>query len=401
MKRAAPRARKSSASACPSSCRGVDVRRRRLRRRRAGCPCHRVPRAGRAATACLPPIRRRRRAAYGNFRPARARRRAPPWWRASCRNRPAAPMRRGYWRGRCGIRAPARPVPARAGFPPGSSSAAMRVPNPRRFKPAAARMMASYCAFVELAQARVDVAAQRLDSQMRDGARATALRGAGSTCRRRRPAGSSARLANLLDTNASRGSSRAVMPASAKPSRHFHRHVLQRMHGEVGAAVIHRHFELLDEQALAADRRQRLVEDAVALGRQAEQVDRHARIQRGEPRADVLGLPQRERRFAGRDAQSARHGCWGHVGSRNQVVPGWSCGRGVRQFASLAPRLASLLHPHPSASCRRGCLRCPCNTQASPSSGSASSEARSRRPPRPPWRPSHRDRPRRSCRRTR
>ena len=35
--------------------------------------------------------------------------------------------------------------------------------------------------------------------------------------------------------------------------RHHHRHILHRMHGEVGLAFLHRHFEFLDEQALAAD----------------------------------------------------------------------------------------------------------------------------------------------------
>ena len=52
--------------------------------------------------------------------------------------------------------------------------------------------------------------------------------------------------------------------------RHHHRHVLHRMHGEVGLALLHRHFEFLDEQALAADFGERPVENLVALGGHAE-----------------------------------------------------------------------------------------------------------------------------------
>ena len=78
---------------------------------------------------------------------------------------------------------------------------------------------------------------------------------------------------------------------------HVHRHVLQRVDGEVGAAFGHRHFELLDEQPLAADVGERLVEHAVALRGEAEQLDLARRIHRGEPRADVLGLPHARARI--------------------------------------------------------------------------------------------------------
>ena len=276
------------------------------RRRRAGRPCRRAPRATRAATACLPPIPRRRRAACGSCRPARAKTRAPPWWRASCRNRPAAPARRRCWRGRCGTRARARPGRARAGCRPGSSSDAMREPKPSRLRPAAARMMRVVPPLVELAQSRVDVAAQRLDAQMRMALAqlrfaAQARRADHGVLRQvgeRRVAIGHERIARVL-ARGDRG--------ERESRRHLHRHVLQRMHGEVGAALVHRDLEFLDEQALAADRRERLVEDAVALRGQSQQVDDHAGILRDEPRADVLGLPQRERRFARRDPQAARH----------------------------------------------------------------------------------------------
>ena len=107
--------------------------------------------------------------------------------------------------------------------------------------------------------------------------------------------------------------------------RHVHRHVLERMHGEIGAALGHRDLELLDEQPLAADVGERPVEHPVALRRHAEQLDLAAGIERREPRADVLGLPQRQRGFARRDRQAAgRQRAWGSEcgnGSMASIVP--------------------------------------------------------------------------------
>src|ERR1700687_1807297 len=53
--------------------------------------------------------------------------------------------------------------------------------------------------------------------------------------------------------------------------RHVHRHILERMHREIGAAIGHRLLELLDEKTLAADIGQRLIDDAVALRGDAQQ----------------------------------------------------------------------------------------------------------------------------------
>jgi hypothetical protein len=71
------------------------------------------------------------------------------------------------------------------------------------------------------------------------------------------------------------------------------------MHGEVGMAFLERDFQLLDEQALAADLAEGLVQDLVALGRHAQQRDLvPALLQQG---FHVSGLPQREAAFAGGD----------------------------------------------------------------------------------------------------
>ncbi len=50
------------------------------------------------------------------------------------------------------------------------------------------------------------------------------------------------------------------------------------MHGKVGAAFRHRHFEFLDEQPLAADLGERPVEDLVAPGGHAENDNLAARV---------------------------------------------------------------------------------------------------------------------------
>jgi len=56
---------------------------------------------------------------------------------------------------------------------------------------------------------------------------------------------------------------------------HLHRHVLQRVNREIGVSVLHGDLELLDEQALAADRRQRPIEDLVTARAHAKDIDRH------------------------------------------------------------------------------------------------------------------------------
>ena len=94
-----------------------------------------------------------------------------------------------------------------------------------------------------------------------------------------------------------------------EPVRELRRDVLHRVHGEVRLAVEHRALELLDEQALAAERRQRPVEPAVAGGRHRHELDRARGVGTVQPVAHVLGLPQRERALARRDAQ-------GRVGGR-------------------------------------------------------------------------------------
>ena len=117
---------------------------------------------------------------------------------------------------------------------------------------------------------------------------AAAPAGAGSTCRRAHHAAGRAKRRCRSDTNASSGLARGSAAAITKPRRQFARHVLHRMHRDIGAVLEHRDFELLDEQALAADLGERAILDAVALCRSSARVstaDRHAHGAAGRRRA--------------------------------------------------------------------------------------------------------------------
>ena len=182
----APRARNSSASAAPSARAPVDVDDGAL-----ALAAHHVATvargdAGRAATAGPPPTRRTRRAASGSCRRARAKTRARRPSRASS-PRSASGASAAIRSARSARHSIASaPWPGAGRLSSGSSSAADPRAEAEALQPRRRENDRVVLAFVELAQPRVDVAAQRLDRELRDSARAAAPRGAGSTCRRRR-----------------------------------------------------------------------------------------------------------------------------------------------------------------------------------------------------------------------
>ena len=95
-----------------------------------------------------------------------------------------------------------------------------------------------------------------------------------------------------------------------KAFRHFHRHVLERMHGKVGLAFLHGDFQFLDEQALAADLRERAIKDLVAARGHAENFDAALRVQDLQTRLDMQRLPHRQTRFTRGDDQPGRGDVW-------------------------------------------------------------------------------------------
>src|SRR5690606_11102997 len=84
--------------------------------------------------------------------------------------------------------------------------------------------------------------------------------------------------------------------------RQLDRHILHRMEREIRAAVEQRLLELLDEETLAADLRERTVEEHVAGGLDRNERDVERGLAAPEQIADVARLPQRELAAARRDA---------------------------------------------------------------------------------------------------
>ena len=73
------------------------------------------------------------------------------------------------------------------------------------------------------------------------------------------------------------------------------------MHRQIGGPLLQRDFELFDKQALAAHLAQGPVQDLIALGGHAQQLDRMALLtQQG---LNVFGLPEGEAAFTGGDGQ--------------------------------------------------------------------------------------------------
>ena len=160
-------------------------------------------------------------------------------------------------------------------------------------------------AFVELAQPSVQVAAQRLHLQVRPqrtelhhppqagGADAGALRQFGQ---RRKLVGHE-RVARIFALQHGR---------QLEAFGQVHRHVLQRMHRQVGVASFQRGFEFLDKQPLAAHLGQRAVQNLVAARGHAQQL--HLQPETGlQQLANMLCLPQREAAFAGGDDEGFGH----------------------------------------------------------------------------------------------
>lgn len=77
-----------------------------------------------------------------------------------------------------------------------------------------------------------------------------------------------------------------------------HRHVFHRVHGDVGFLLQQRGFQLLDEQALAADLRQWRVEQLVAAADHRHQGHHQAGVCLFEAGFYIVGLPQGKGTFA-------------------------------------------------------------------------------------------------------
>jgi hypothetical protein len=151
-------------------------------------------------------------------------------------------------------------------------------------------------AFVKLAQAGVEVAAQRLNAQIRtrraqQGHTAQAGGADHGALRQGRQAGVLRRDKGIARIFALHHA------GQRKPFGQVHRHILERVHGQISPPLFQRHFQLLDEQPLAANLAQGAVENLVALGRHAQQRDFVPLLR--QQGFDMLGLPQGKTAFSG------------------------------------------------------------------------------------------------------
>jgi hypothetical protein len=125
---------------------------------------------------------------------------------------------------------------------------------------------------VELAQARVEVAAQAGDGEV--GIACMQLRLAAQAGGAHHAAGRNVLEGSVLVRDNGIERILARRDGHQRELRlHRHRHILHGMHGDVGASIEQGRFQLLDEEPLAADLGQRPVEDLVAARRHAEQLD--------------------------------------------------------------------------------------------------------------------------------
>ena len=177
---------------------------------------------------------------------------------------------------------------------------------------------------VQLAQARVQIAAQRLNAhigapqsgqgltQQHQAAQAGgAHHGIGGQIGHARAVGRHPGITRVFALHHT---------CQCESWRKFHGHVFQRMHRQVGATFLKRGFQFFHKQAFSAHLAQSAVQNLVAPGGHAQQRDCVAQsFQQG---LDVFGLPQRQTAFPGGNGQvQARSGSdLGHGGESNKAA---------------------------------------------------------------------------------
>ena len=88
------------------------------------------------------------------------------------------------------------------------------------------------------------------------------------------------------------------------------------MHRDVGAPLLERHLEFLDEQALAADGREAPILNAIAFSHHRHEFDSRSGMRPAQQGRDVLGLPESKLALAGGDPQRRRPRRHAHCGFR-------------------------------------------------------------------------------------
>ena len=366
--RAAPEASRASTPRAPPA--ASTLLSRAARRPAASAPRAASPSAARASdrarrpgsraaprSATPPPatLARARRAARCSRRRARARKRALGAHRARASARGRAPRARARQRVAARVSSASAPCPTAGSIRAGSSALvdalgrARAARGPRRRAP---RRRAARSA--SLREPRVDVAAQRDDLEVRprDAGAARARRRlpvptrAPGAQRRRAVAPRARRRARRAVGALGERGERECPPASSRGQ------VLRAVHGEVGAPVEQRLLDLLHEEPLAADRRERHVVQAVAR-RCVMRTSSVSRAERALERRATSCACASASGLARVAMRSARHGSSGSArGGRLHASSGSGRPRRARRArapprAYARPSLAVLLRAQP------------------------------------------------------
>src|SRR5690606_14093808 len=163
-------------------------------------------------------------------------------------------------------------------------------------------------ALIELAQTRLDIAAQRYDVEI--GTRVSELRLAARARRSNsRPPGQLCeRRVTIRDKCIARVGPRQHC-SERHPRGQLAGHVRHRMDSDVRMPIEDRALELFDEKSLAADFRQRTVDDSLTLSCHRHEHDLELREARAQACSHVLGLPERETTLSSRNAQRVGRTC--------------------------------------------------------------------------------------------
>ncbi len=144
---------------------------------------------------------------------------------------------------------------------------------------------------IQLGETGIDVATQVADHQIRAGGpQLTLTAQAGGADH-----GALRQCFYLAETVGNEGIARIFAltdGVQAQPLGELHRHILHGVDGDVGAALQHGGFQLLDEQPLATHFGERGIQDLVTLSAHGHQLDLQLGVQGFQPVFDEVGLPQ-------------------------------------------------------------------------------------------------------------
>ena len=156
-------------------------------------------------------------------------------------------------------------------------------------------------AVIKLAQAGIDVAAKVFDNQIRALGAKLAL----TAQARGADYGTGRKFVNSIERVGDKRIARVFALANChqpQALRELNRDIFHRVHGDVGAAFKHGHFELFYKQTFTADLGERGIQNDIAFGYHRYQFDNQARMRLLQCLFYKFCLPHCQRAFAGGNA---------------------------------------------------------------------------------------------------